>query len=86
MAAVFEADTGSAINKVVLLALADHAADDGTSIYPSVATISRKSDLSERVCQDALRESPAGQSPEKAPRGGRWEVPPGIRSRGFFVS
>jgi hypothetical protein len=36
--------TGSEL--LVLLALADYAHDDGTSIYPSVATIARKSRLS----------------------------------------
>lgn len=28
----------SAMDKSVLLALADHAADDGSSVYPSIAT------------------------------------------------
>lgn len=55
MALVFEADTGSAFNKLALLALADHAADDGTSVYPSVPRLARKCDLSKRSAQRTLR-------------------------------
>lgn len=57
MSIVFEADGGlTATQKLVLLALADHAADDGTSVYPSVKTISHKTNLAEGGVRKALRE------------------------------
>jgi hypothetical protein len=40
---------------LVLLALADHAHDDGSSAYPSVDTLARKARLSRRGTFDALR-------------------------------
>jgi hypothetical protein len=40
---------------LVMLALADHAHDDGTNAYPSVRTLARKARLSERGVQKALR-------------------------------
>ncbi len=40
---------------LVLLVLADHAHDDGTSAYPSVETIARKARLSRRGTFDALK-------------------------------
>lgn len=40
---------------LVLLALADHAQDDGTKAYPSVATLAQKARLSRRGVQLALR-------------------------------
>jgi hypothetical protein len=40
--------------KIVLLALADFANDDGRNIFPSVATIARKSSLSHRSVQSIL--------------------------------
>jgi hypothetical protein len=45
----------SAMDKSVLLALADHAADDGSSVYPSIATLAYKTELSERTVREALR-------------------------------
>jgi hypothetical protein len=42
-------------DKFVLVALADNAADDGSSIYPSVETLMKKTQMSERGCQIALR-------------------------------
>jgi DNA-binding transcriptional ArsR family regulator len=41
--------------KLVLLALADHAHDDGTSVHPSVDRIAWKTDLQRRTVQRALR-------------------------------
>lgn len=55
MSAVFEANIGSPIDKLVLLALADFAADDGTSVYPSIKTLAMKCDADERTCQRSLR-------------------------------
>lgn len=37
--------------KMVLLVIADHAADDGTNSWPSIATIARKASISERQAQ-----------------------------------
>jgi len=53
---VFEADGITATQKLVLLALADHAADDGTSVYPSVATICNKTCLKQAAVRKALKE------------------------------
>ncbi len=45
----------SATDKGVLLAMADFAADDGTSVYPSIATLVQKTEHSERTCRESLR-------------------------------
>jgi hypothetical protein len=45
----------SAIDKFVLLALADTAADDGSSIFLSVRRLIHKTGLSERTVQESLR-------------------------------
>ncbi len=42
-------------DRLVLLTLAEHADDDGQDAFPSVATISRKTRLSERAVHYALR-------------------------------
>lgn len=55
MSDVFSADLGSLTDKLVLLALADHAADDGSSVYPSLARLSWKCDLTERAVRKVLR-------------------------------
>lgn len=44
---------GSAL--LMLLAIADHAHDDGGGAYPSVATLSEKTRMSERQCRSLLR-------------------------------
>jgi hypothetical protein len=54
MAAVYAARIGHAQSKAVLLAMADHAADDGSSIHPSVETLAEKTELSRRTVQRAL--------------------------------
>lgn len=43
-------------DKILLLALADHAHDDGTKIFPAVARMSVKTSMSERTVQRHLRE------------------------------
>jgi hypothetical protein len=53
---VFEAGGITSTQKLVLLALADHAADDGTSIYPSVDTLANKTCLSNAAVRKALKE------------------------------
>lgn len=44
-----------ATEKFVLLAMADHAHDDGTHVYPSVAKICRKTSMSERAVRGILK-------------------------------
>jgi len=56
MSMVFEAQGITSTQKLVLLALADHAADDGTSIYPSVETICNKTCLKQAAVRKALKE------------------------------
>ena len=41
--------------KMVLLVIADHAADDGSNAWPGIATIARKASMSERTVQRHLR-------------------------------
>jgi hypothetical protein len=50
-----EVGTISSGDKFVLVALADNAADDGSSIYPSIETLIKKTQMSARGCQIALR-------------------------------
>ena len=54
MAPVFETDL-SAMEKLVLLCLADHANDDGANAYPSVNRLSARCSLSRRAVQKILR-------------------------------
>lgn len=56
MSLVFEAGGITSTQKLVMLALADHAADDGTSVYPSVETIAKKTCLSETAVRKTLKE------------------------------
>src|ERR1017187_9336214 len=48
-------DAISSTEKLVLLNLADHAADDGGNAFPAVATIARETSLSDRAVQKSLR-------------------------------
>lgn len=54
MASVFEARGITPTQKLVLLALADHANDDGRSIYPSTETVCKKTNLSERSVRSTI--------------------------------
>ena len=56
MSMVFEAQSLTGTQKLVLLSLADHANDDGLSIYPSQATTARRTSLSEREVRRVLLE------------------------------
>lgn len=49
-------------DRLVLLALADHAKDDGTWAWPSVATLAAKAHLSERQTRTCLRNLEAAGS------------------------
>ena len=55
MAAVFEIEGLTPVEKLVALALADHAHDDGTEARPGVNGLSRKCGVTERTAQRALR-------------------------------
>jgi Helix-turn-helix domain len=54
MAEIFGLDVPPS-EKLVLLALADHARDDGTGAYPSIDRLARKSSLSRRGVQKIMR-------------------------------
>jgi hypothetical protein len=51
----FKAEMGSHVAKLVLLKLVDAAEDDGTHIYPAVATIAAAAQAHERTVQRTLR-------------------------------
>jgi hypothetical protein len=55
MGMVFEAPFESPTEKLVMLALADFASDDGSNIYPSIATLARRTSLSDRAVQKTLK-------------------------------
>src|SRR4051812_40671604 len=60
MALVYSARFGSrnnvtpAVRKAVALKLADYASDDGSRVFPSVATIAAQTEISDRTVQRAL--------------------------------
>ena len=72
MAKVFDLEVSS-VEKLVLLALADHARDDGTGAYPSVERLVKKTSLSRRGVQTILRRLEDGSLivPTGTVRGGR---------------
>jgi hypothetical protein len=55
MSLVFESNI-EPNDKLVLLAMADYAADNGTQIFPSIETLVHKTSLSERTVQRSLRD------------------------------
>jgi Helix-turn-helix domain len=76
MGKVFALDV-PAREKLVLLAMADHARDDGTGCYPSIETLARKTSQSRRGVQKILRrlqhyygENDGLIAPSKVSRGG----------------
>jgi Helix-turn-helix domain len=71
MAAVFELDI-AASEKLVLLAMADHARDDGTGCYPSIELLARKTSQSRRGVQKIMRrlEEAGLIAPSTVSRGG----------------
>lgn len=54
MSRVWQTPCESHVEKLVLLALADNASDEGFC-WPSIATLCRKTDLAERTLQEHLR-------------------------------
>src|ERR1700679_70673 len=69
MAAVFEINLPPA-KKIVLLAMADHAQDDGTGCYPSIATLAKKTSMSRRGVQTVMRELEAAHYIASMKKGG----------------
>lgn len=51
---VWEHSRSKSTDRLVLLAIADCASDDGGNAYPSIATLMRKTGLSERAVHNAL--------------------------------
>jgi hypothetical protein len=56
MGIILKTELGGPTIKAVAVKLADHAHDDGTSIYPSVKTIARQAEVSHRSAQYAIRQ------------------------------
>lgn len=56
MSQIFKKQMGSSSRKMLAVRLADFADDDGRGIWPSVATLARETDLSERTVQRLLRD------------------------------
>lgn len=55
MSWVWDHSEASGIDRLVLLAVADHASDDGTNAYPAMSTLQKKTRVDERTVQRALR-------------------------------
>ena len=55
MTAVFERYPNGGGEMLLALALADHASDDGTKVYPSIRALAEKTRQSERTVQYQLR-------------------------------
>ena len=51
------AQLAAVLRKAVALKLADHSHDDGTRIFPSVATIAAQTEISERAVQPRLSQA-----------------------------
>ena len=54
MTAVWERSRASGTDRLVLLAIADHAHDDGRGAYPSQALLARKTRLTERTIRSCV--------------------------------
>lgn len=52
---VWDYSTAKGTQRMILLAIADNAADDGTHAYPSVAELVRKANASETAVHDAIK-------------------------------
>jgi hypothetical protein len=90
MGAVFELEI-SASEKLVLLAMADHARDDGTGCYPSVETLARKTSQTRRGVQKIMRKLEVNRGliePSKVSRGRRtteYRIVLGNREQGSLL-
>jgi len=56
MSLVYSATLGSPIRKAVALKLADHADDNGRSIYPAIATIAQATEICHSAVEKTLRD------------------------------
>lgn len=56
MAQVFSAEGLTSTQKLVLLALADHANDEGLSIYPGIERLCQKTALGDRAVRKSIKE------------------------------
>ena len=54
MTLVFSHSTAAGADRLLLLAIADHAGDDGDDAWPSVPTLARKTGISERSVQRGI--------------------------------
>ena len=72
---VWESSSQKSGNLLVLLAISDHAADDGTA-FPGIKLLARKTRLSSRqvrrCIQELRRSGELSILPKKAPGGGAW--------------
>ncbi len=75
MGKVFELDV-PAMKKLVLLAMADHARDDGTGCYPAIGTLAAKTSLSVRGVQKTINDLEAAGYLRVA---GKMDVKRGVR-------
>lgn len=55
MSWVWQHSASGGNDRLVLLAIADHAGDDGTNAYPSVGRLARKANISERTVQRCIQ-------------------------------
>jgi hypothetical protein len=55
MSLVMDSPLGSPTDKLVLIVLADYANDSGSNVFPSIATLARRCDLSDRAVQQSIR-------------------------------
>jgi hypothetical protein len=55
MSWVWEQSRAEGTDRLILLAIADYAHDDGTEAFPSVATLAEKAKVSERTVQRSIR-------------------------------
>ena len=97
MGAVFDLDVAAG-EKLVLLAMADHARDDGTGCYPSIELLARKTSQTRRGVQKIMRrlEDAGLIAPSEVSRGGRhrsteykltlWKSAPNCEPRSLFAS
>lgn len=74
MALVFDFQGVTPTEKLVLLALADYAADDGSQVYPSITTVIKKTCLCERAVRIACRTMESRGLLESVTRSGKSTV------------
>lgn len=70
MSKVFKAQGLKSTQKLVLLALADHANDEGRHVYPSVGKVASKTALTPRAVQVTIRQLETMKLIKKIKRGG----------------